>query len=421
MTRFELLPADATPHDGAARPLRWSRGPTNTGTDTVTSDLGWDLHRLGAVPVPAGDLLRVAAAAYLADRLTSRGQTFTRTIEVAVHLLDPTPWTDTAADHTADLLCWLTGDAWAIQAMPADATQPPDPAPPADEVVLLSGGLDSLCGALDRLGDGESRLLLSHGDGTTAVRRAQRLAYTWLSAQTGTPPPQTTVTFAQAGAKRESSTRSRSLLFVGLAVAAAAASGARCVIVPENGYTSINPPLVTARGGALSTRSTHPTTFARINALLGSLGIAVEVANPYQPLTKGELLATAAAAGAAGFGDAAAGMLSCGKLDGARYQGGNPNYNCGLCVPCIVRRASFLAAGTADATPYLVDTLPAGSRARLLANRQQDRYAVQQAIMGSVSDTELLACGPWPDDFDLDAAADLCNRGLRELARVPLP
>jgi 7-cyano-7-deazaguanine synthase in queuosine biosynthesis len=419
MTRFELLPADATPHDGAARPLRWSRSPANT--DTVTSDLGWDLHRMGAVPVPTGDLLRVAAAAYLADRLTSRGRTFTRSIEVTVHLLDPAPWVDTAADQTADLLSWLTGDAWAVQAVPADATEPPDPAPPADEVMLLSGGLDSLCGTLDRLGDGANRLLLSHGDGTTAVRRAQRLAYAWLRAQTGTTPQQTTVTFAQTGAKQESSTRSRSLLFVGLAVAAATASGARHVVVPENGYTSINPPLVAARGGALSTRSTHPTTFARINALLGSLGIAVDVANPYQPLTKGELLAKAAPAETVGFGDAAAGTLSCGKLDGARYQGGNPNYNCGLCVPCIVRRASFLAAGTADATPYLVDTLPAGSRARLLANRQEDSYAVQQAIMGTVSDTDLLACGPWPDDFDLDVAADLCNRGLRELARVPLP
>jgi len=41
--------------------------------------------------------------------------------------------------------------------------------------------------------------------------------------------------------------------------------------------------------------------------------------------------------------------------------------------------------------------------------------------MDAVTDTDLLACGPWPDNFDLDAAADLCNRGLRELALVPLP
>jgi len=86
-----------------------------------------------------------------------------------------------------------------------------------------------------------------------------------------------------------------------------------------------------------------------------------------------------------------------------------------------VRRGSFLAAGLTDATLYLADTLPPESRPRLLANRQDDRHAIQRAIMDAVTDTDLLACGPWPDNFDLDAAADLCNRGLRELALVPLP
>jgi 7-cyano-7-deazaguanine synthase in queuosine biosynthesis len=418
MTRFELLPSDASPFDPTARPLRWNRRPTSTGT--VTTDLGWDLHRLGEVPVAAGDLLRVTAAAYLADRLTSRGRTFTRSIELTVHVLDPTPWRGSAAEQVADLLYWLTGDHWTVRAVPARAAEPPDPAPQAEEVTLLSGGLDSLCGALDRLRDGTNRVLLSHGDGTTAVRHAQRLARSWLEEAAGTPPRHVAVAFSQTGTKHESSTRSRSLLFAGLAVAAAA-SGASRVIVPENGYTSINPPLVTARGGALSTRSTHPTTFARISALLATLGIAVKVANPYQPLTKGELVAQAAKVGAAGFADTAAATLSCGKLDGGRYRGGNPNHNCGLCVSCIVRRGSFIAAGLTDATPYLADTLPLESRSRLLSNRQDDTHAIQRVIMDAVTDTDLLACGPWPDDFDLDAAADLCNRGLRELALVPLP
>jgi hypothetical protein len=274
MTRFELLPSDASPFDPTARPLRWSRSPTSTGT--VTTDLGWDLHRLGAVPVAAGDLLRVTAAAYLADRLTSRGRTFTRSIDLTVHVLDPTPWMGNAAEQVADLLYWLTGDRWTVRAVPAKASDRPDPTPRADEVTLLSGSLDSLCGALDRLRDGTNRLLLSHGDGTTAVRHAQRLARSWLEEAAGRPPRHVTVTFSQTGMKQESSTRSRSLLFAGLAIAAAAACRSSRVIVPENGYTSINPPLVTTRGGALSTRSTHPTTFARISALLATLGMTIE-------------------------------------------------------------------------------------------------------------------------------------------------
>jgi hypothetical protein len=138
MTHFELLPSEASPFDPTARPLRWSRTPTSTGT--VTTDLGWDLHQLGEVPVAAGDLLRVTAAAYLADRLTSRGQTFTRSIVLTVHVLDPAPWTGTAAEQISDLLHWLTGDQWTVRAVPAEASEPPDPGAQADEVTLLSGG-----------------------------------------------------------------------------------------------------------------------------------------------------------------------------------------------------------------------------------------------------------------------------------------
>jgi hypothetical protein len=31
-----------------------------------------------------------------------------------------------------------------------------------------------------------------------------------------------------------------------------------------------------------------------------------------------------------------------------------------------------------------------------------------------------MAVGPYPDDYDLDAAVDQCSRGIQELARVPL-
>jgi hypothetical protein len=80
-----------------------------------------------------------------------------------------------------------------------------------------------------------------------------------------------------------------------------------------------------------------------------------------------------------------------------------------------------LAASLRDTTPYLVNTLPESSRARLLSNRRDDTSAVQQAIMSEITDIDLLASGSWPDDFDLDAAVALCNRGLQEMALVPLP
>jgi 7-cyano-7-deazaguanine synthase in queuosine biosynthesis len=411
MTQFELLPSGSTLFDSGAQPLLWSR--TGAATGSVGGNLDWTLSRLGTPNTVAGDLLRICAGAYLADRLTSRGQAFTRTIELTVHVTEADAWTEDAVEQIADLLWWLTGDDWTIRLVPAGPVEPAVSRiqPAVSEVVLLSGGLDSLCGAVDRLNDGASRLFLSHADGTTAVQHAQREIRTWLTEHATAPPEFLAVTFAQTGAKAESSSRSRSLLFAALSTATATAHGANRVVVPENGYTSINPPLTTSRGGALSTRSTHPTTFARINRLLATLDISVTVENPYQDLTKGELVARAAAkVDTAEFIQAIATSLSCGKLDGTYYKGGNPNYSCGLCVPCVVRRSSVAAASLEDRTPYLVNTLPEASLHRLISNRSDDVLAVQEAVRSGISDDELLACGPWPDDFDLDAAVALCAR-----------
>lgn len=422
MSQFELLPTDASQFDPGAHPLRWSR--TSGSTGSVSGNLDWTLTRLGATQAVASDLLRICAGAYLADRLTSRGQTFTRTIELTVHVTESAAWTADAVGQVAHLLWWLTGDDWTIRVVPAepsDASESPDQQP-VDEVVLLSGGLDSLCGAVDRLNNGTSRLFLSHADGTTAVQYAQRRVREWLTERATTSPKFLAVTFAQAQAKAESSSRSRSLLFAALATATATAHGASRVVVPENGYTSINPPLTTARGGALSTRSTHPTTFTYVNRLLATLGIDVTISDPYLGLTKGGLVAQAAArVDAKAFAQVVATSLSCGKLDGTYYKGGNPNYACGLCVPCIVRRASITAASLDDQTPYLINTLPAASRPRLITNRSDDLQAIQAAVRRGISEDELLACGPWPDDFDFDAAVALCARSLQEIARVPLP
>lgn len=204
-----------------------------------------------------------------------------------------------------------------------------------------------------------------------------------------------------------------------LGTAIAAARGAQSLEIPENGYTSLNPPLGPERGGPLSTRSTHPATLARFNALVAGIGIEVSVSNPHQNRTKGELVAAAAASSPGDFSDGAAGTHSCGKMNGFRYKGGNPNRHCGLCVPCQVRRASLIAAGVADRTAYLFDSLTGAAREKLLRHRSGDVYAVQKAILRGLDDTDVIALSPFPPGFDLDAAVDLCERGLKELERVP--
>lgn len=414
---FELIPEGSTATMADAEVFVWPSG--KGATETVIADVGAWLGQLGPVPAVAIDLVRLAAGAYMADRRSARNQGFTRTIELHVQLVDPEPWQG-SLDDVADLLFWLSGDTWRVTisadglAVPAAIGDLPED---VGTVALLSGGLDSFCGAV--LAGTADRLFLGHWDNPT-IKGAQNAIKQWLDSAIEGDLHYEQLRIVQGAAKRESSSRTRSLLFMALASAVAESRHAKTVEVPENGYTSLNPPLGPERGGALSTRSTHPRTIADFNQLLDQLGLTVRIRDLYAGLTKGQLVAEAAAVGLPGFEEGVALTLSCGKLDGGRYRGGNPNHHCGLCFPCIVRRGSIARAQIIDKTIYLSDTLTGTSLAKLRSNRNSDVLAVKRAIAEGFRDETLIAMGPFPAEFDFDRAVELCEAGLAELGRVNL-
>lgn len=410
------------------QPLIW---PSNPGaTDTVESELGWHAQPVYGSPSASLDLLRVAAAAYLADRLTRRGTGFIRELHLTVALLDPDLWSADISNAVCDLLRWLTGDTWSLTLIPDTAPTPDpidDPGLPGADVALLSGGLDSYLGALHLLdtasGQKNGLRFVGHRDAANAVRGAQNAVGHLLSSAFTPPPSYSHYAFRQAVKAVERSSRSRSLLFMALGVVGVTASGGTHLHVPENGYTSLNLPLHPNRGGALSTRSTHPVTFTRVNTLLRSLGLEVTLDNPFANLTKGEAMRVVAnASPPTGWLDTAASTMSCSKLDGAnlRSGGGNANLHCGLCVPCLVRRGTFIAASRTDATRYLINELTGDAQEELISRRQDDIDAVKYATARPLDDN-LIDAGTWPSGYDLDRAAAIAQRGLDELAQVPLP
>jgi 7-cyano-7-deazaguanine synthase in queuosine biosynthesis len=425
MSAFELRPsisaAQTTDRQDLAWPTEWRAHEAS-----LWSDLTPWLSELGLVTDPAIDLVRIATGAFLADQRTRRPRTFSRSIDIAVQLADPAPWDDEVLGEIADLLESVSGDNWTVLALEAHQDVrmvPPDDAEvePVHRIALLSGGLDSFAGAAISSEPG-GVAYIGHAD-NPIVRGAQnRVARRFRDE--GRPLDYTQIYHALGTDKLENSTRSRALLFMSLGVALATARQASVVEIPENGFTSLNPPLGPERGGALSTRSTHPMTIARFNAVLERVGIPVRVENPYQWFTKGELVA-AAAPHLPNFEAGAAETLSCAKLDGARIKGGNAHHHCGLCFACIVRRGAMLADGVPDRTPYLSNTLPATSLPTLHARRGSDIDGVKMLLLQGVDEAEILALGPFPDSFDLDAnigrAVDLCRRGIDELARVRLP
>ncbi len=206
-----------------------------------------------------------------------------------------------------------------------------------------------------------------------------------------------------------------------MAVAAASGIGATRVLVPENGFTSINPPLEPSRAGVMTTRSTHPWTFHSLTELLATLGLTgIAVVNPHHDLTKGELLKQAMPADTETDQALAAATVSCAKPNPGRPPGGNPNTQCGVCIACLVRRAAFIAAGLPDQTEYAVKTWAKAPAEAVRHSRRHDIAAWRSATENGIARHRVLGSAAWPPGTDFDHVLDLVDRGLKELAHVPV-
>jgi len=151
---------------------------------------------------------------------------------------------------------------------------------------------------------------------------------------------------------RERSTRGRSIVF--FAFAAIASSAIResvprpiDVFVPENGFISLNVALSPGRLGSLSTKTTHPTYMQGIQSVWDRLEIRLQLQFPYRYQTKGEMLEncrdTDTLSRLLGY------TISCGQYHIHKHT------HCGVCIPCLVRRAAYRKVGWDDPTEYCKD------------------------------------------------------------------
>ena len=288
-------------------------------------------------------------------------------------------------------------------------------------VVLMSGGADSALGVLEsrcQLDPNESHLLVSHY-GLTMLAPIQRaVAERALDivpgpAQSG---EQIRVVRRQKQVdgskfKSETSTRSRSLLFMALGLAYASIHGVP-VWIPDNGFTSLNPPLAPNRRGSLSTRSTHPAVLHQLSRILEHVGAHSTIVNPFARMTKGEMFRAAVSRfGEARIGDYLGATHSCGHT-GQRAKGLSTKSQCGVCFGCVVRRAAFAAAELPDLTPY-ADPSHSADLAKWLRDKSV-LPDVQRFVRRGVTRRDLLSMS-LPHDYSLSDARSVCERGLEEL------
>lgn len=385
------------------------------------------------------DLLVLAAHVHAADTRISRAEqsqdSWTREMRLVVPVSDPARWNG-AVPTLKKALDFLTGDRWTIgfRARPArfaaiaQAAPPTLITPPFDSLSLFSGGLDSLIGAIDLLEGGATPLLVSHfGEGATSD--AQGKLFAGLKkhySRSSFERLRVGMTFDDGlveGVGSENSTRGRSFLFFALGVFAGTGLGRRFTLrVPENGLIALNVPLDPLRLGSNSTRTTHPYYMARWNDLLAALGIDGEVRNPYWDKTKGEM--AAACREPALLKELAADSLSCSSPTKGRWQGLGIEH-CGYCLPCLIRRASLMAAWGAghDATTYTVQDLhaqPLDTRESTGKQVRSFQYAIER-LKGKPQLANLLIHKPGSladEVIHLDELADVYRRGLDEVARL---
>src|SRR5262245_54775479 len=304
------------------------------GRNDVHLQLGRMLKRLGskATDIEA-DLLELAAYVYAADQVIRRGGTkefeyglrWRRHFRFEVPVRRPAIWRRPAV---TELLQWalgfLTDDDYEF-----GFCKHPEPPPLEDylfgevgrdprhhdftDVILFSGGLDSLAGAVREILIGQRRVVLvSHRPTGKILARQQALI---AAIEDRLPDPQLRPLHVPLEANkrknlgRDFNQRSRSFLFAAAAAVVARLLGLRSIRFFENGLTSLNLPLSRQVLGGRASRTTHPKVLDACERLLRELFQPDFVLdNPFRWMTKADVLAEIKAAG---HGSLSAQACSC--------------------------------------------------------------------------------------------------------------
>lgn len=314
------------------------------------------IRRLG-VPIPGQimDFLTIALAVTAADTFVHRTDStdgWARQLSLQLPLYEPDRWKP-IQENLERALHFLSGDIWSFD-FHDGGYAPPTPfgrrykrinLRDLDCVCLFSGGLDSAIGAIELITKKRKPLLVSHGytfDKGKQDSVASRLNGEFERLLFNADPH-------IANGQHDVTMRTRSVNF--LAFAAVGASAVQAVsqqkrvdlFVPENGFISLNAPLTPRRVGTLSTRTTHPHFIDSVQGLFDAVEIPCRITNPYQFKTKGQMASECQNQKL--LSDVLDSTVSCSHWK-------RSNQQCGICVPCIIRRAALHAAGFDEKTKY---------------------------------------------------------------------
>lgn len=395
--------------------------------DVTVAVNGSSLTRISRrTPDLAHDFLTIASCVYAADESVIRSveeDRWTRDIALRIPVRNLENWLPVAT-QLSECVSFLTGDRWHItfeesqnklirrrvrrrvtRILPLRG----------DAVSLFSGGLDSLIGAIDWLTDNPDSplLLVGHYDrGVAGPGKDQKRLAERCGAHFGSRFRLVQTQVGAVGDRGETSFRSRSLLFLALAAYSAELLGRGTpILIPENGPIALNYPLTPARRGSCSTRTVHPYFISAINAVLKTAGMDHPILNPYSLMTKGEMVSECRDQE---FLDATYEISrSCAKSNRRTWWENRKALGCGVCVPCLFRRASLFKSGR-DTEVYGIPLENLDSREVLPDDVVALAAFVRRADNDRAIISGLLANGKLPID-DINAYVDMVKRMRSEV------
>ncbi len=308
------------------------------------------------------DFFLFASSIYGIDRFIERRRNsidgWSRDFQISLPVSNVEIW-NSAKSQIEKMLSFLTGDYWSISFYKFIINFPHCPLKKDFKgkyslVNLFSGGLDSLIGALDHLKSKpkERIILVSHYDkqmgGPKGDQKDLLNLIKPIYNKQYSHVPSINVSLENSTIKKtETTLRSRSLVFYAMSLLIAMAKDIPIIIVPENGSVSLNFPLSSSRRSACSTRTTHPTVLSLLSNIWIKFGLSISINNPYEFNTKGEMVANCKDQ------TSLINMLeisnSCGKR-GHRVHWEGLGTHCGVCMPCVYRRAAIINLN--DKTTY---------------------------------------------------------------------
>ena len=380
----------------------------------------------GKVPPVTYSLLYLSAIVYAIDRGIDRHRYsidgWSRELDVDINLPEFELFQPAERQINA-MLSFLTGDYWSCHFVGTAQVKygrygQTNYYNRITQVNLFSGGMDSLIGAIDYMTDNPNGKLflashydsvmhgpLSDQDGLKKIfRRKYSGKFAEMNAVMITPELST-----------ELSCRSRSLMFLSIALIVASYSNCK-IVVPENGSVSLNFPLSPSRRASCSTRTTHPVFLKQYREVLRVLGLTTKVENPYEKMTKGEMVQHCSDK------DYLMSIVehsnSCGKRGMHQHMYDNTHAtHCGHCMPCMYRKAAMI--GERDLTTY-------GNRFVTLYGKKGDKVAEDFFAMLNYLKTDLtieqirreLKIAGMTGFDDLEEYVDLVVRTRAELAAM---